>query len=51
MMQLYDLDRWRDSFEAFHARFAHLFARSESREQVAKYLRGLFAPVERKNGW
>lgn len=51
MMQLYDLDRWRDSFEAFHARFAHLFARRESREQAAKYLRGLFAPVERKNGW
>lgn len=50
-MQLDDLDCWRDSFGAFHARFAHLFVRSESREQAAKYLRGLFAPVERKNGW
>src|SRR3989304_4445440 len=50
-MQLDDLDRWRDSFEAFHARFAHLFVRSESREQVAKYLRGLLALVERNNGW
>lgn len=50
-MQLEDLDRWRDSFEAFHARFAHLFSRSESREQAVKYLRGLLAPVERKNGW
>src|SRR3990172_5467172 len=46
-----DLDGWRDSFEAFHARFAHLFVRRESREQAAKYLRGLLAPVERKNGW
>jgi len=51
VVQLDDLDRWRDSFEAFHARFAHLFVRRESREQAAKYLRGLLAPVERKNGW
>jgi len=50
-MQLDDVNRWRDSFDAFHARFAHLFARRESREQAAKYLRGLLAPVERKNGW
>ena len=50
-MQLEELERWRDSFEAFHARFAHLFSRSESREQAAKYMRGLLAPVERKNGW
>lgn len=50
-MQRDDLDRWRDSFEAFHARFAHLFARRESREQAVKYLRGLLAPVERKNSW
>jgi SRSO17 transposase len=46
-----DLDRWADEFEAFHARFAPLFARSETRGQAAKYLRGLLAPVERKNGW
>ncbi len=51
MMRLDDLDRWRDSFEVFHSRFAHLFSRSESREQAAKYLRGLLAPIERKNGW
>jgi SRSO17 transposase len=50
-MTLVDLDRWADSFTAFHARFADLFARRESREQAAKYLRGLLAPVERKNGW
>jgi SRSO17 transposase len=50
-MQLNELESWRDSFDTFHARFAHLFARSESREQAVKYLRGLLAPVERKNGW
>jgi SRSO17 transposase len=46
-----DLARWADEFAAFHARFASLFARQETREQAAKYLRGLLAPVERKNGW
>jgi SRSO17 transposase len=46
-----ELDEWADDFEAFHARLAHLFARSESRQQAAKYLRGLLATVERKNSW
>jgi SRSO17 transposase len=46
-----DLDRWADSFDAFHARFGTLFARRETREQAEKYVRGLLAPVERKNGW
>jgi SRSO17 transposase len=46
-----ELDQWAESFAAFHARFAPLFARRETREQAAKYLRGLLAPVERKNGW
>ncbi|MCW5853847.1 MAG: IS701 family transposase [Anaerolineae bacterium] len=46
-----DLDEWADDFEAFHARLAHLFARRESRQQAAKYLRGLLASVERKNSW
>jgi SRSO17 transposase len=46
-----ELEEWADDFEAFHARFADLFARSEPREQAAKYMRGLMAPVERKNGW
>jgi hypothetical protein len=36
-----ELEQWRDEFEAFHARFADLFERSESREQARKYLRGL----------
>ena len=51
MTTLDDLERWGEAFSAFHARFADLFARRESREQMAKYLRGLLAPVERKNSW
>lgn len=46
-----ELDEWADDFEAFHARFAGLFRRSEPREQAAKYMRGLMGPVARKNGW
>ena len=50
-MTLQELDQWENSFQSFHARFADLFPRFESREQARKYLRGLLAPVERKNGW
>jgi SRSO17 transposase len=50
-MTLEELDAWREDFEQFHARFADLFARSESREQAKKYLRGLLAQVDRKNSW
>ncbi len=46
-----DLERWGEAFLAFPARFADRFARRESREQAAKYLRGLLAPVACKNDW
>ena len=46
-----ELEQWREEFEAFHARFADLFERSESREQAKKYLRGLLTEAERKNSW
>jgi SRSO17 transposase len=46
-----ELEQWQDEFEAFHARFADLFERSESREQARKYLRGLLTEAERKNSW
>jgi SRSO17 transposase len=46
-----EMEAWAASFEAFLARFGGLFWRSEAREQAGKYLRGLLAPVERKNGW
>ncbi len=42
---------WAKDFEAFQARFAHLFSRSEIRDQMSKYLRGLMARVDRKNTW
>jgi len=45
------LDRWAAAFVAFHARFADLFARSETRDQAAKYVRALLAPLERKTSW
>lgn len=50
-MTLSELDQWQESFEQFHARFADLFERSESREQAKKYLHGLLANVGRKNSW
>src|SRR5215467_2880193 len=45
------LDQWQGEFDAFHARFADLFERSESREQAKKYLRGLLTEAQRKNSW
>lgn len=50
-MTIEELDEWQEAFEQFHARFADLFERSESREQAKKYLRGLLAQAERKNSW
>jgi SRSO17 transposase len=49
--ELPDLDVFAADFEEFQARFADLFARSEPREQAAKYLRGLMGGAERRNGW
>jgi SRSO17 transposase len=46
-----ELEAWGDDFVAFQERFAHLFSRREPREQCGKYLRGLMASMERKNGW
>ncbi|AOW88239.1 hypothetical protein BC342_18810 [Streptomyces olivaceus] len=34
-----------------HGRFVHRFSRSEPRESALAYMRGLIAPLERKNGW
>lgn len=50
-MVIDQLKEWASDFEAFHARFAHLFNRSEVRAQLAKYLRGLLSRVDRKNTW
>ena len=50
-MEVEELNAWAEDFESFHARFADLFGRREPREEIAKYLRGLLAPVKRKNSW
>ena len=46
-----EIDQYAAGFETFHARFAHAFVRSEPREAARQYLRGLLAPVRRKNCW
>ncbi|WP_425574182.1 IS701 family transposase [Streptomyces hebeiensis] len=46
-----DAHRWSDGLAGLHERFARRFARSESRESALVYMRGLLAPLERKNGW
>src|SRR3982750_1316347 len=43
--------RWSEGVEELHRRIAGRFARSEARERVQRYLRGLLGRVERKNGW
>src|SRR5881397_37357 len=42
---------WRAELDALLARFGRLFVRAEPRGQAGRYLEGLLAPVERKNGW
>lgn len=45
------MQAWAAGLDEVHARIAPRFARSEPRERVAAYVRGLLAPVERKNSW
>jgi SRSO17 transposase len=42
---------WTGLFKDLCERLGPCFARSETREGVQAYLRGLLSPVERKNGW
>ncbi|WP_373320340.1 IS701 family transposase [Virgisporangium aurantiacum] len=42
---------WDERFEEFFLGFSHRFRRVETRWQARKYLRGLMAPLERRNGW
>src|ERR671938_1608224 len=42
---------WSWELEALAARIAPRFARAEPRRRALAYLRGLLAPLERKNGW
>jgi SRSO17 transposase len=42
---------WKMLFDRLCARIGPYFARSETRERVKAYLKGLLSPIERKNGW
>jgi SRSO17 transposase len=42
---------WDDDFREFFLGFSHWFSRADVRWQALKYLRGLVAPIERRNGW
>jgi SRSO17 transposase len=42
---------WTSLFNALCERLDPCFVRSETRERVRAYLRGLLSPIERKNGW
>jgi SRSO17 transposase len=43
--------QWRKSLDTVHTQIAGRFRRAEARARVRRYLDGLFAAVERKNGW
>ena len=46
-----DAAAWAADLERLGARIAPRFGRVEQRRRALAYLRGLLAPVERKNGW
>lgn len=46
-----EVEEWAAGLAEVHARIAPRFARSEPRERVLAYVRGLLAPLERKNSW
>jgi SRSO17 transposase len=46
-----DVESWARGLDALGQRIAPRFARVEPRRRALVYLRGLLAPVERKNGW
>lgn len=46
-----DLDVWHSDLEELLTRMGPVFYRTESRRHAEQYLRGLLAPIERKNGW
>jgi SRSO17 transposase len=48
---LEDATTWASSLEDVARRIGGRFPRTEPRQRVTAYLRGLISPVERKNGW
>jgi SRSO17 transposase len=49
--QLVQIAAWQEELHALHDRIASHFRRPEVRERAGRYLSGLLAPVERRNGW
>jgi SRSO17 transposase len=45
------VESWDAGLEELFLRFAHRFTRVEPRRRAWAYLRGLLAPLERRNGW
>jgi hypothetical protein len=45
------VDAGEAGLEELHMRIAPRFARSKPRERVLAYVRGLLAPLEKKNSW
>lgn len=46
-----DLEVWESELGSLFSRMHPLFYRTESRKHAEQYVRGLLAPLERKNGW
>lgn len=51
MPTLREVRNWDREAESVAARIEGRFGRCEQRRHAARYLRGLLARVERKNGW
>ena len=51
MVTQVEVQGWAERLDDVVGRLAPRFARAEPRRRAAAYLRGLLAPVERKNGW
>ena len=51
MVRRAEAARWARGVEEVARRIAPQFVRSEPRRHAMDYLRGLLAPIERKNGW
>ncbi len=51
MVTRLDVMGWSVELDGVVDRIAPRFGRAEPRRRAAAYLRGLLAPVERKNGW
>jgi len=46
-----DVELWESELEGVFARMRPLFYRTESKRHAEQYVRGLLAPLRRKNGW